>query len=281
MELDEEKIDRAVLALLYLGLHGGGRAWKGFDWDALNRLHEKGYISDPVGKASLWRLPTRAFWRLAGCSNNYSGQTVDSRRFAAGPIAGRSRRSASSELLPAVIRLRPGDAERYARLRLRMLTLAPWAFGATPEDDEALDVVHLAAMMAQEHHAAFAIEARSLDPDCQTERESADHPVLVASASLTRAKGPKFAHRARIWGVFVEPEYRDRGFGKALMHAVIAHARSWPGLAFLDLSVSANSPEAQRLYESAGFAVWGREPEVTQHDGRRYDEIHMPLRLRA
>ncbi len=51
MKLDEEKIDRAVLALLYLGLHDGDRAWKGFDWDAMNRLHEKGYITDPVGKA--------------------------------------------------------------------------------------------------------------------------------------------------------------------------------------------------------------------------------------
>jgi hypothetical protein len=51
MDLDLEKIDRAVLALLYLGLHDEYRAWKGFDWDAMSRLHEKGYISDPVGKA--------------------------------------------------------------------------------------------------------------------------------------------------------------------------------------------------------------------------------------
>ena len=51
MKLDDEKIDRSVLALLYLGLHEEWRAWKGFDWDAMNRLHEKGYISDPVGKA--------------------------------------------------------------------------------------------------------------------------------------------------------------------------------------------------------------------------------------
>ena len=51
MKLDTEKIDRVVLALLYLGLHDGERTWKGFDWDAMNRLHEKGYISDPVGKA--------------------------------------------------------------------------------------------------------------------------------------------------------------------------------------------------------------------------------------
>ena len=51
MDPDPDRIDRAVLALLYLGLHDGMRAWKGFDWDALDRLHAKGMISDPVGKA--------------------------------------------------------------------------------------------------------------------------------------------------------------------------------------------------------------------------------------
>jgi hypothetical protein len=51
MELDKDKIDDAVLALLLLGLHDGARAWKGFDWGAMHRLHEKGYISDPRGKA--------------------------------------------------------------------------------------------------------------------------------------------------------------------------------------------------------------------------------------
>src|SRR5687768_13064247 len=51
MNLDNDRIDQAVLALLYLGLHDGARAWKGFDWQALNRLHEKGLISNPRGKA--------------------------------------------------------------------------------------------------------------------------------------------------------------------------------------------------------------------------------------
>lgn len=51
MALDTERIDDAVLALLYLGLHDGYRAWKGFDWDALDRLHAKGMIADPVNKA--------------------------------------------------------------------------------------------------------------------------------------------------------------------------------------------------------------------------------------
>ncbi|MBL7252184.1 DUF6429 family protein [Alloalcanivorax sp. C16-2] len=51
MEIDEEKVDQAVLALLHLTLHDGDRAWKSFDWDAMNRLHEKGLICNPVGKA--------------------------------------------------------------------------------------------------------------------------------------------------------------------------------------------------------------------------------------
>jgi hypothetical protein len=51
MEIDTDRIDQTVLALLYLGLHDGCRAWKGFDWAAMDRLHEKGFISDPVSKA--------------------------------------------------------------------------------------------------------------------------------------------------------------------------------------------------------------------------------------
>lgn len=41
MPLDTNRIDDAVLALLMLGLHEGDRAWKTFDWDAMNRLHER------------------------------------------------------------------------------------------------------------------------------------------------------------------------------------------------------------------------------------------------
>jgi len=51
MEIDTNKVDEAVLALLYLTLHDGSKAWKGFDWDSLNRLHVKGLISNPVSKA--------------------------------------------------------------------------------------------------------------------------------------------------------------------------------------------------------------------------------------
>ena len=54
MEYDKDKVDELTLALLYLVMHdeseGVARAWKGFDWDTMNRLHEKGFIGNPVGK---------------------------------------------------------------------------------------------------------------------------------------------------------------------------------------------------------------------------------------
>jgi len=55
MQIDKAKVDEFTLALLYLttfeNKHGEVRAWKGHDWDVLNRLHESGYIDDPVSKA--------------------------------------------------------------------------------------------------------------------------------------------------------------------------------------------------------------------------------------
>jgi uncharacterized protein DUF6429 len=51
MDIDQDRIDEAVLALLFLGRHDGMRTWKSFDWAAMERLHAKGLISDPVGKA--------------------------------------------------------------------------------------------------------------------------------------------------------------------------------------------------------------------------------------
>jgi len=51
MEYDENKIDEMVLALLYLTLNDGDRAWKGHDWDTMDRLHAKGCISNPATAA--------------------------------------------------------------------------------------------------------------------------------------------------------------------------------------------------------------------------------------
>ena len=59
MTQDTDKVDKAVLALLQLGLHDENRSWKTFDWEVMNRLYEAGLISNPVGKAKSVQLTER------------------------------------------------------------------------------------------------------------------------------------------------------------------------------------------------------------------------------
>lgn len=82
MKYDEEKVDEMVLALLYLTSfteRGITRAWKGQDWDVLNRLCEKGLISDPKSKAKSVVLSedaakesARLFWKHFASSDETS-----------------------------------------------------------------------------------------------------------------------------------------------------------------------------------------------------------------
>lgn len=54
MDYNKDKVDEMVLALLHLTSfvdYGSVCAWKSHDWEALDRLHEKGSISDPKSKA--------------------------------------------------------------------------------------------------------------------------------------------------------------------------------------------------------------------------------------
>jgi len=54
MEYDYEKVDEMTLTLLWLTSFreaGVRRAWKGHDWDTMDRLYSKGYISDPKSQA--------------------------------------------------------------------------------------------------------------------------------------------------------------------------------------------------------------------------------------
>ena len=165
------------------------------------------------------------------------------------------------------IRLAPKDADRYIAFRKQMLADSPWAFSANPDDDVALESEFLNSTLAQSDNAIMAIAGDK------------DSSSLVAAAGIYRVKNPKFSHRAKLWGVFVDPGHRGHGLGRAVTAAALELARRWHGVAHIDVGVSDNSPAALRIYQSLGFIEWGREPESTQHNGQRYDEIFLSLRI--
>lgn len=68
MEYNKDKVDDATLALMYLVAWRQKKdypwtAWKSFDWDTMDRLHEKGLISDPKKKSKSVTLSDEAYQR--------------------------------------------------------------------------------------------------------------------------------------------------------------------------------------------------------------------------
>lgn len=74
MGYDEDKVDDVVLALMYLTLHDGVRAWKGFDFESLNRLREKGFIHDPRNKTKSVVLTKAGLARSRDLFEQYFGR---------------------------------------------------------------------------------------------------------------------------------------------------------------------------------------------------------------
>jgi len=77
MEYNRDKVDEMLLALLWLTAFDqdqfGARAWKSHDWDALDRLHAKGYISDPKSKARSVVLSEEGIERARELFERYFG----------------------------------------------------------------------------------------------------------------------------------------------------------------------------------------------------------------
>ena len=78
-EYNYEKVDTVVLALLYLTLHDGNRAWKGFDWDVLNRLYEQGWIDDPRNKNKSVVLTKEGLAQSEHLFQRFFGETKEPR----------------------------------------------------------------------------------------------------------------------------------------------------------------------------------------------------------
>jgi RimJ/RimL family protein N-acetyltransferase len=161
-------------------------------------------------------------------------------------------------------KLVPSDAAVLLALRRAAIQSDPYAFGASPEDDRGSDLDFIKAALADDEQAVFGSYADGR---------------LTGLVGIVRQRPVKRRHKAIVWGMYVSPEYRGKGVGKALLSAAVAHARTWPGVTHVHLSVTETSVAAKALYESLGFRVWGCEPAAHGWEGRLLDEYHLILNL--
>lgn len=162
--------------------------------------------------------------------------------------------------------LREEDAEAYARLRRQALLDSPLSFASSPEDD-----VTAAAGAARDQvsRGPESVIFGAFEHD------------LVGMVGVQRDRHLKQAHRASVWGMFVDSGYRGRGLGAALLDAAIRHASGLDGIEWIHIGVSSTAPDAHRLYERAGFEVWGTEEDALRYEGTVATEYHMAMRVES
>src|SRR5262249_26490787 len=132
------------------------------------------------------------------------------------------------------------DAEAWWQLRLEMLCNDPASFADSTEE-------HL---MTTVETARQRLGAG--DPASNFVVGSFDGGKLTGTAGFFRRENSKESHKGHVWGVYVSPELRGKGAGKALMQEIIRRAREIKGIEQITLVASAKLP-AQRLYEAVGF----------------------------
>ncbi len=165
---------------------------------------------------------------------------------------------------PVIRRLDVEDAADFRAQRLDALKRHPDVYSASPEDWD-IPISDIAErIMAAHALGAFDPAGRLLG-----------HLVLPTHLPTQM----KTRHKIEIWSVYVVPEARGTGVGRALMEAAIALARAL-GYEWVKLRVADHNPAARSLYESLGFVEYGCEEDYLRlPDGRRIAERMMHKRL--
>lgn len=164
---------------------------------------------------------------------------------------------------PLAIRpLTSADATAYRALRLQALRDHPDAFGASYEDEAA---------------RSLEMTARRLDggPTNCVFGAIVEDDLVGTAGFVVPDRSAKSRHKGLLVGVHVAPAHRGRAIGRALVAAVIAHARGH--VVLLQAAVGVTNAPALRLYESLGFRQYGREEKALRVDGVFVDEALIVL----
>ena len=163
--------------------------------------------------------------------------------------------------------LERNDASPYHVLRLRMLRTYPDAFTSSYEEDSLKPLAWAEKRITQgkESPHDFVLGA------------FADSGEMIGSVGLAVETRMKQRHKALLFGMYVAPEAGSQGVGRALLSACLDRARGIPGLEQVYLTVTATNDRARKLYEAAGFAIFGVEERAIKVGNEYFAKAHMVL----
>jgi len=158
--------------------------------------------------------------------------------------------------------LEPSDAEDYFRIRLEALQDSPEAFVASYQEEK--------AQTSEKYRNSFqSTESFTFG--------AFEKGKLIGTITLIREQRCKLRHRPNIVAMYVSPEKRGLGIGKALVLEAINKAKVLEGVEQVYLTVVTTNQSAKKLYSSMGFTVYATEKKALKFDNTYFDEDFMIL----
>jgi GNAT superfamily N-acetyltransferase len=161
------------------------------------------------------------------------------------------------------------DAAAFQVLRLRSLRESPEAFGSSYDEEVSKPLTAVAERL----------EA-ALRPNARIVFGAFAEGTLIGVIGCAQESRVKSRHKAVVWGMYVTPEARGHGVGRALLDRVVAEARGWPNVERIVLSAVERANAARALYLAAGFKPYAREVDAFRQSGKSDTLEFFALELR-
>ena len=150
------------------------------------------------------------------------------------------------------------DASAFQALRLRALLECPEAFTSSHAEEVDIPLDVIAKRLAPKPEGAVF--------------GSFDDQDLVGLIGIYREVRLKLLHKAFIWGMYVAPDHRLNGMGRALVDHALQYASRSLGARVVMLGVNTRNKAAIALYEAKGFRIYGTEADFLMLNGVAHDQ---------
>lgn len=162
-----------------------------------------------------------------------------------------------------ITRLTPTDAAAYRGLILQAYALHPDAFTTSATERKGFP------LSWWENRLAPGDEAKEVVFGAW------EAGALVGLAGLSFEPREKARHKATLFGMYVDAQYRSLGLGRQLVAAALDYARSRNGTQLVQLTVTEGNAAATGLYMSLGFVPFGTEPFAVRVGSAYVSKVHM------
>lgn len=167
-----------------------------------------------------------------------------------------------------IISLPTSQWEQYKRLRLEALKNDPQAFSSNYAREAAYPDEKWQKRVADANAGKVSkMYFAKLDGK------------LVGMVGSYRDDEGLINHKAEIWGVYVDPNYRGKGVAKSLMGKILEELEKDEDINIVKLGVNSDQQNAVRLYESFGFSFVKSEKHL-MGDSQEHEISEMEKSLR-